>query len=394
MDQVRITTPGLPLRPELFEDNSPLETTIKKFGRYQITRNTEGKDSWTTLKFGPEQGAYMSARLIDGAWICKRITIFLPRWLNGHNGVTITSHELMLAALQRYYQVASLFPQDGYEHHVLPGIGQNNPSEWDSIEFPYHVMDETKKLLLAFESASHPRIRKPPLIRRGETVHLKGEQLEIKVYNKAQQMRVANRGALAARDRNIVRIEVKWSGTMLRDYLSKALSRLSLNVVGQARASHNEQLTCGFSYETLFIAFRLAMLEIAGVFVSVPNSKPKSLPSFMAAIAQSGMPLAQVESIYLALRLHQSKTQVANIKLARQLVANTRRMELIDYLPEYPSNSVVLEQPQIHVPDLEREVENLEFYSGPISEGIRSAYHDANCSSPGHWIPYFHGMVG
>ncbi|WP_338287143.1 hypothetical protein [Luteolibacter sp. LG18] len=376
MDQAVIHTPRLRVRPEVVSRHPEFTDTLAEVGRFQVTRNEEAGSEWLNVKVGPGIGARLNVKQVRGDFHCNEIHLFTPHWIYGHNCGVIADHQTLLLALHRYHRVVSSLVEDGAEHRVLPGLGEDNDSHWQMVEFPMHVADPGFRLLRAFERISHDNIQGSPSVTPGYLVALNGTDLRIKAYDKVAQ----KSGARSVGPDPVLRIEVIWRESVLAGYLDAAQR-------GKEKAGRPwEPWAQGFSFETLYRAFRKVLLESRGVFIPMyPEEPTEKLSRVLAKVhSVTGLPLSQIEEM---LRVEDGskggRTTRDNMKRIRELVARETRLQLEDFLPE----GGVMDPPVIQLPREDAKFRKLQMSMGHIDPRIRQAYHDGNCRDSANWQP-------
>lgn len=384
MDQFSIKTPDLYLRQGVMEDSYPLlRSVIRSAGRYQVTKNREGDETWATIKLGPGAATHINVRKEDDVlWRINSIRIALPRWLWGHNGRFISDHEELLLALYRFHTVVGLLVEDRDRHRLLPGLGEGNSTYWSSIEFPVHLPDPDGRVLEAMKNMRHRDLSRTRASIRESSATLSGAGLLIRAYDKENQLnRVKERedlGTLTKPVKQFVRIECKWSGDLLRDRLEGARQTPSEVVTGNGNA-----LVSGLSYETLRKCFDQELENVVGVFVPDKFLKGKHVvPRLLAQIAfVQELPLESVLTCYRVGGFGSPRTIREHEQLAKGFYAEKMGVSLQELLASSSPGLFVRSR------KAEDQVEKMTLPDGPIPESMRLAFLDVNSTSRGSWLP-------
>lgn len=372
MDQAVIHTPDLKIRPEVLERATWCADFLAQWGRYQINNNHEGCENWINVKVGPECAVRLVVRKFEKQWHCKRIHLFLPRWLAGHNGYVVTTQETFLIGLNSYYDVVSQLALPGCERLVLPGIGRGNTSYWNSIEFAIHIADPRQRIIRAFGDASHARIRKATAIYPGQSVTLGGTHLRIKAYDKRRTLRGRFDATI---EEPITRLEVEWDGPELRSVISRGRPRTGV-------LTSEPDFVRSFSLATLYAAFRHTIGEVRGVFLPNESVGDHSyIAVLLAHISKiKGIPLWELQQVAHLTGVRSEKSIRKQFKEAR---------EVLELLSETPFENCFPDVLPIHQPYFHCDHEEpLVLLAGtPVRQEIRDVYHDANCYESTFWRP-------
>lgn len=382
MDQAILVTPALELALNVIDYRYPsAEKKLRQCGGFLVKQSRSEDWKAASVLFGPNGAAMLKVKWENGCWMIDQITLNLPHWVYGHNGLTIADHETFLNALQCYHEVASIFVKKTDVHRLLPGLGSNNPSYWSTIEFPVHVPDDGGRLLRAWRSARHPSIESEPETRRGSVV-LSGTHLRIKAYDKEAQM-WATKGAQRWEGLDpFLRLEVRFGRGMLGRYLGMARDKINPDTYRDT-ADDGPGVRGGFSHATLRKAFEIAMSEVKGVFVPDTSKEAPIVPTLLAAISWSKeIPLQELVDLYRLQGGRAARTIKNHARQAAGLYAQQNGLRLADYLrhaegarPGVSSDALETARREYVLPD------------NHVSKEIRSTYCDENSPDSVHWRP-------
>ena len=182
IDTIRFQTQAF-LRPWLGTSANLLEGWIKH-------RFTKEFTHWTSESIVLEC-AKPDLRLHCTGQSVMTVSANLPKLLYGHNGRLIACEkEFQLAMQWLHWILAQLMTPAPGNDGVIPGWTQSTVGcHFTRIDLVWQFPDSIG-ILPAFESVSHPRIRKYPTCFGGETVELNGSFLKLIAYDKNRQMRL------------------------------------------------------------------------------------------------------------------------------------------------------------------------------------------------------------
>lgn len=121
----------------------------------------------------------------------ENIQVSLPRVLWGHNGRLITTQQQLEHAITWTIAIASQVIATTNSHSVpFPGYGPM--SHFTRIDLVWQFLSHPS-ILDQLENSEHPRIKKPHVVHRFETVTLPGTLFRICAYDKTKEMKLHNK---------------------------------------------------------------------------------------------------------------------------------------------------------------------------------------------------------
>lgn len=196
-------------------------------------------------------------------WQIKKIRFNPGNLYNGHNGQILSELEFQMALTILIQVLTPLLhdPEDWI--HIVPGLDDKSRAWWQSIEIPFHVLDEEGVILKAFSKAKHRDIHLDPLYyRSAESTAFKSsnENLMIRIYRKDIQMAKKHGRFILDLPQAVLRIEVRLKGNKLRKYLRD----------GVWDAPEEISKLVSFNADALRVAHGRVMSEFKGCFTRTP----------------------------------------------------------------------------------------------------------------------------
>ena len=290
----------------------------------------------------------------DPDWIIHTIQFNPGNTIYGHNGHTLVEDEF-LKALTVLGQIVKLVLANPDEwHRVIPGVVENSPSYWHSLEIPYHVLDDTGLILRAFKNAKHPRIHKDPLYKRGGQsiafVNATGDLL-VRIYRKDIEMTKTHGSHKISAPPSVLRLEAQLKDAELRNYLRSGTTKV---IDGTSRL-------VAFKPDDLRLAHLAVMTPFKGSYHQMPALDDKSdnnerIGRFMGWVSLHSDLSLEEQFSYYGQRFLTGNT-IHSIRNARSNLLGAARKELELMSPvkleELFSDAAWDSQPMVPMPKLE-----------------------------------------
>lgn len=290
----------------------------------------------------------------DPDWIIHTIQFNPGNTIYGHNGHTLVEDEF-LKALTVLGQIVKLVLANPDEwRRVIPGVVENSPSYWHSLEIPYHVLDDTGLILRAFKNVKHERINLEPLYQYGgQSIAFKHstKDLLIRIYRKDIEMAKAHGGCKISDTPSVLRLEAQLKDAELRNYLRSGTTKV---IDGTSRL-------VAFKPDDLRLAHLAVMTPFKGSYHQMPALDDKSdnnerIGRFMGWISSQSDLSLEEQFYYYGQRFLAGNT-IHSIRNARSNLLGAARKELALMSPvkleELFSDAAWNSQPVVRMPKLE-----------------------------------------
>lgn len=290
----------------------------------------------------------------DPDWIIHTIQFNPGNTIYGHNGRTLVEDEFLKALTVLGHIVRVVLANPDEWRRVIPGIVENSPSYWHSLEIPYHVTDDTGLILGAFKNAKHPRINLDPLYKRGgQSIAFASstKDLLVRIYRKDIQMAKTQGGRKISSPSSVLRLEAQLEDAELRHYFRFATTKV---IDGTSRL-------VAFRPDDLRLAHLAVMTPFKGSYHQMPAWDDKSdnnerIGRYMGWVSsQSDLSLEEQFSYY-GQRFLAGNT-IHSIRNSKSKLLGAARKELTLMSPvkfeELFSDAAWDSQPTVIVPKLE-----------------------------------------
>jgi hypothetical protein len=213
-----------------------------------------------------------------------RIELNLRKILWGHNGRTIADGEdLCHALLIVRHALKHLLIRDNEASLLIPGVSGNETSYWQSMELAMDVWDHCLAIRRRLEWMRSPSVRRKQKFYK-HTSLLDGKELDLKVYDKLEQMRdrhnVPNKKIKIIGDDPITRLEVALRRDKLTDF-----QKLDPDMIpAMTKIAGRNRLT-GFKWDQMRAIHRFYFSNLRAVYHVAAKKGAPTEHSYAAVLA-------------------------------------------------------------------------------------------------------------
>jgi hypothetical protein len=316
-----------------------------------------------------------------------RIELNLRKILWGHNGRTIADGEdLCHALLIVRHAIKFLLVRTNEASRLIPGVVKNEVSYWQSMELAMDVWDPDLVIRRRLEWMRSPSVRRKQEFYK-HTSLLDGKELDLKVYDKLEQMR--DRHSMPMKkvkiigDDPITRLEVALKRDKLTDYKKKQGQKIEFPpdmIPAMTEIAGKKRLT-GFTWEQLKAIHRFYFSNLKAVYhVAAEAGAPTehSYAAVLAAIAREHD--IHPQAIYDLLTTYSGKPDDTCREIRRKMEWHIGQASELT-AEELLSDEAYRNQPEVVVEGLGGCRFYVKAYGwGPICEamsGVREIYGDS-----------------
>lgn len=269
------------------------------------------------------------------SWQVNYICLDLAKILYGHTGKVIETHKHLVQALSQYNSDINAVIDESSRDRALPGIVRNCFSYWVMLEIPFHRNDPGKRILAAFNHATHTGIRKPKTMVKGETVTLEGTDLKVSAYMKDLHLKDKGYTVLSSQQ-DIIRIEVTFKQGKIGEYFG---------------FGDKERLKT-FSVDSLYLAYRTCLGQLRGVYHVPGTATLAKHENFIFECIQQGKVQGSVDELvklYRECNGLKKRTQAPMRKRITEALSGASAMHLSGMFPQQapPASPVITPYKQL-----------------------------------------------
>lgn len=199
----------------------------------------------------------------DQGWMIHTIIYNPGKVYNGHNGRILSEEEFLHATSILIALLKPLLADERDEIELFPGLHENGRASVQSIEIPFHILDQDGDILQACGTAKHREINlKPSYQWHGESIQFKNStgNLLIRAYRKDIEMKRKRRFRISTSEA-VLRIEVRLEDDKLEEHF----------VGGRWQVINGVRSLVSFRYPDLQAAYYSVISQFDGLVPKVPD---------------------------------------------------------------------------------------------------------------------------